>query len=431
MVIRKFFSILMVLLVLCLFTGCDFVFNDESVTDSQTGETNLFSSYNLTVSSSKLAVHSGPGYSYGTVTYITDQGTYLIVAEEIEKLTGGAATVWGKIHGVGWINLEDAQANCAPLSGSTEPSSVTETTSVIESTSNSQPADDVFEPYVFAVHNPWMEIFSGPSYDYQWLDSIRGGGVYTIVEEAVQYFDSGRSVTWGKLKSGSGWICLDDAVLDTESGPPYRCTECGRADVSISRHALCDDCYIKLNPAPYGYCTNCGDPLTYAEYCKPWSVCDDCPTDFGYEECLFCGDILTDDEIEFNDGIVCNDCLVCKFCGDRISLSDVAAFSSSICQPCYERKYCCSICGADCFYSGGADGMCWDCYKDISSSTDYCTCCGVELNELNTAYNGFGQCEDCYYKNLDPEYICDICGADCSFRGSYDGLCEDCYNTTH
>ena len=428
--VRKVFSVLAVLLVLCLFTGCGPA-SDESVTDFQTGEEDQFAAYNLTVNSSKLAVHSGPGYSYDTVTYITDQGSYLIVAEEIEKLTGGAATVWGKIHGVGWINLEDAQANSAQPSDSTEPSPVTETTSVVESTSAPKPADDVFEPYVFALNNPWVEIYSGPGYNYQGVDSINGGGAFTIVEESVQYFDSGRSVTWGKLKSGAGWICLDDAQLDTESGPPYRCTECGRADAYISRYALCDDCYAKQNPAPYGYCTNCGDPLTYDEYCNPWSVCDECPTDFGYEECTICGDILTDDEIELNDGIVCNDCLVCEFCGDRISLSDVAAFSSYTCWPCYEREYCCSICGADCFYSGMADGMCWDCYESVGSSTDYCIGCGVELNEWNAAYNGFGQCTDCYYKNLDPEYICDMCGADCSFRGSYDGLCEDCYNATH
>ena len=179
--IRKFFSVLMVLLVLRLFTGCGHA-SDESVTDFQTGEEDQFAAYNLTVNSSKLAVHSGPGYSYDTVTYITDQGSYLIVAEEIEKLTGGAATVWGKIHGVGWINLEDAQANSAQPSDSTEPSSVTETTSVVESTSAPKPVDDVFEPYVFALNNPWVEIYSGPGYNYQGVDSINGGGAFTIVE---------------------------------------------------------------------------------------------------------------------------------------------------------------------------------------------------------------------------------------------------------
>lgn len=447
--IRKFFSVLMVLLIMCLFTGCSFSPDklldalpdklldalpdklldalpgeqpDESATDSKTDETTPFSSYNLKVNSSELAVRSGPGYSYDTVSYITDRGTYLIVAEEIERLAGGDVTVWGRISGIGWINLEEAQADPVQTDPSTEPLPVAETSAATE------PADDVFEPYVFALNNPWVEIYSGPGYHYYGVDSIKGGGAFTIVEEAVQYFDSGRSVTWGRLKSGAGWICLDDAALDTESGPPYRCTECGRADVSISRHALCDDCYNKLYPAPYGYCTNCGDPLTYDEYCKPWSVCDDCPTDYGYDECLICGDILTDDEIQDNDGIVCNDCLVCGFCGDHITMSDVTAFSSYICWPCYEREYCCSVCGADCFNRGLVDGMCWDCY---AGSTDYCIDCGVELNEWNTDYNGFGRCVDCYYKNLDPEYICDICGADCSFRGSYDGLCEDCYNATH
>lgn len=234
---RGAFIVLGVLLIL-FFAGCNFGSDDvestipitttlmtgpadQSSVDSQTGPVQ-FAAYNLTISSPKLAVHSGPGYSYATVSYITDQGSYLIVAEEMEKLDGGDATVWGKISGRGWINLEDSQA------------------AAIQSSVPTEPAEEEFVPYLLHVMNPWLEIYSGPGYDYMGNDSIRGGGVFTIVEETIQYFGSSRFVTWGKLKSGAGWICLDDAKLVTESGPPYRCTECGRADVPISRHSLCD-----------------------------------------------------------------------------------------------------------------------------------------------------------------------------------------------
>ena len=428
---RKAFYILFILLIMCYAAGCTFMSEDsrstippttppgtvsvaptsQSVMNTDT-RVSSFTAYNLSIRISSLAVHSGPGYGYATVSYITDQGNYLIVAEEIEKLDGGDATVWGKISGIGWINLEDAQADAGVPSASTEPP-------VVE-----------FEPYLITIVNPWLEIYVGPGYSYQGNGSIHDGGVYTIVQEAVQYFSSGRSVTWGKLKSGAGWICLDDAKLVTESGPPYRCTECGRADVYISRYALCDECYLIQNPAEYGYCSNCGDPLTYNESLNPWTVCDECPTDF-FDSCILCGEVLSESESSANDSLYCFNCLVCGYCGDGISITDITAFGSFICWNCYEREYCCSVCGADCSNSGTIDGMCSACYENAASDKDYCTGCGVELNEWNTAYNGFGQCTDCYYKNLDPEYICDLCGADCSFRGSIEGLCEDCYYATH
>jgi len=180
----------------------------------------------------------------------------------------------------------------------------------------------------------------------------------------------------------------------------------------------------------YGYCTICGDPLTYSEYCKPWSVCDECPTDF-FESCILCGDVLSENEIAANDSLYCFDCLVCGRCGKGISITDITAFGGLFCRTCYESEYCCSVCGADCSGNGTTDGMCESCYENAAGHKDYCVSCGVELTEWNMAYNGFGQCTDCYYKNLDPQYICDMCGADCSFRGSIEGLCEDCYYATH
>lgn len=419
---RKLRLILALTLALFLLAGCGgkeetpqqtVPLNIKTETVSPTEETvPLFTAYDLSVESLKLAIHSGPGYSYEILRYITDQGIYTIVSESIEKLEGGAATVWGKLESGGWVNLEDALAEAETTEPSTEASTAQ------------------FEPYLFQVANRDLQIYSGPGYDYIGNGSITDKGTYTIVEESIQYFDSGRQVTWGRLKSGAGWICLDDAKIVTDLGPPYRCKVCGRADVYISRYAMCEQCHKEADAEAYGTCIYCGEPLTYEEYCKPWNVCDDCPTDF-YDYCSVCGDALTIDEITANDGTICFDCLVCWWCGDRISITDVTAFGTYMCWSCYEEEYCCDVCGADCFYRGTIYGMCEDCYDAIYNSTDYCTSCGVELTDWNTAYNGFGQCTDCYYKNLDPEYICDLCGADCSFRGSIDGLCEDCYDATH
>lgn len=400
--IKMLFCFLLCVLMLC---GCqkleirknvpDLPEKEEiSTTQETTGaaevsktELEEFPAYEFTVQSSNLTVHSGPGYQYEATGFITDCGVYTIIAEEIEKLGGGKATVWGKLSTGGWINLQDALAEENPDVPEKETEALlTETTAA-------------FQPYIFKVVNPWLQIYAGPGYDYQGCGDIREQGSYTIIEESVQTFAGGRSVTWGRLKSGAGWICLDDAKLNPEGGPPYRCTECGRADVYISRYALCSDCHEAQNAEEYGTCAVCGGALDYEEYIS-------------------------------NDGFVCFDCLVCGWCGDPITIMDVTAFSAYMCRSCYEAEYCCYLCGADCFRAGTIDGLCEECY-DAQNVTYYCTHCGTELNEWNTAFEGFGKCIDCYYATLDPEYICDNCGADCSFRGSIDGLCEDCYEAAN
>lgn len=358
---RRASSLLSLFLALCLFTGCSVhitpyhaeVSDPEDrvpvITDAHAEEVTFpeitvpeateipsFTAYTITVRSPKLAVHSGPGYSYDIVAHITDQGEYTIIAHESELLGDDRQITWGRLQSEsGWINLDDASAGG-------------------------------FESYLFKIQNPYLEIYSGPGYSYGYVGSITDQGTYTIVEESIQCFTGGRYVTWGKLKSGVGWICLDDANLTPELPPPFRCTECGRADVYISRYALCDPCYNKLHPAPYGTCAVCGDALTYEEY-------------------------------ETNDGFVCFDCLVCGWCGDPISIMDITAFSTYMCRPCYEAEYCCGVCGADCFSSGTVDGM----------------------------------CEDCYRATYFPEDPCSNCGADCSYRGSVDGLCYDCYEALY
>ena len=282
-------------------------------TVEETTPPETFIAYQLTIASPKLAVHAGPGYSYDITEYLTDQGAYIIIAHEVEDLGNNLQTTWGKLQTKdGWINLDDAMAGG-------------------------------FASYTVKLKNSWVEVFDGPGYGYDYVQTITDKGTYTIVEESIQYFTGGRSVTWGKLKSGVGWICLDDAELNPELPPPHRCTECGRADVSISRYALCDACYAKVNPAPYGTCAVCGDALTYTE-------CED------------------------NDGFVCNDCLVCGWCGDPISIMDVTALGTYMCWSCYEDEYCCHMCGDDCSSTGLINGLCYNCNELIN--TVYCIYCG-------------------------------------------------------
>lgn len=49
-------------------------------------------------------------------------------------------------------------------------------------------------------------IYSGPGYQYQYVGNVGVAGIYTIVEESR---DS-NNILWGRLKSGIGWVDLND-----------------------------------------------------------------------------------------------------------------------------------------------------------------------------------------------------------------------------
>lgn len=61
-------------------------------------------------------------------------------------------------------------------------------------------------PYLQRIERPDQSIYSGPGYDYGFVDTVRKRGTYTIVEEVVDY----EGILWGKLKSGIGWVDLTD-----------------------------------------------------------------------------------------------------------------------------------------------------------------------------------------------------------------------------
>ena len=59
-------------------------------------------------------------------------------------------------------------------------------------------------PYLIRVAEPPVPYYAGPGYGYEIAGWIEEAGVFTIVEEAYD------GTAWGHLKSGAGWVCLDD-----------------------------------------------------------------------------------------------------------------------------------------------------------------------------------------------------------------------------
>lgn len=75
-----------------------------------------------------------------------------------------------------------------------------------------------FEPYTLQIQNPYLYIYDTPSYNGNVVGEITDKGKYTIVEEYYEYEQASIECTWGKLKSGEGWINLYEATLtDTSS----------------------------------------------------------------------------------------------------------------------------------------------------------------------------------------------------------------------
>lgn len=62
-------------------------------------------------------------------------------------------------------------------------------------------------PYLENIQWADQPIYSGPGYDYDYVQTVGIAGSYTIVEES--YDDLGH--LWGKLKSGIGWVDLTNA----------------------------------------------------------------------------------------------------------------------------------------------------------------------------------------------------------------------------
>lgn len=127
-----------------------------------------------------LNIRKGPGTNYGMNGSIKDKGVYTIT-----EIQNGS---WGKLKsGAGWINVDKAYCTykgAAASGGSTAKPS-----------GNFQAQVSISDLY----------IRKGPGTNYG-NNGFCPKGVYTIVETK-----SANGYTWGRLKSGAGWIALDYA----------------------------------------------------------------------------------------------------------------------------------------------------------------------------------------------------------------------------
>ena len=88
----------------------------------------------------------------------------------------------------------------------TEP--VIETTAPVE-TAPPETTEPAFREYTLRIEDPETMIYAGPAFLSGAVAMVEEAGTYTIVEEAQDRDGN----TWGKLKSGAGWICLTEPPL--------------------------------------------------------------------------------------------------------------------------------------------------------------------------------------------------------------------------
>lgn len=148
-----------------------------------TPATPAFNSYTIALHAT-TSVYSGPGYEYDFVMKIDEDGVFTIVDECINPTTGVS---WGKLKsGVGWVNTSAAHFY-----------------NTYDYKTPVSKADNIV-PYTVTVYAQ-TAVYSGPSFSHDYVMTIEEQGVYTIVEE---HYDPYNVCTWGKLKSGVGWINL-------------------------------------------------------------------------------------------------------------------------------------------------------------------------------------------------------------------------------
>lgn len=125
-----------------------------------------------------LNIRKGPGTNYDINGVITDKGTYTIT-----EIQNGS---WGKLKsGAGWINVD--KDYCAYRGASSSGGNTA------ESSGSFQVQVSISDLY----------IRKGPGTNYG-NNGFCPKGVYTIVETK-----SAGGYTWGRLKSGAGWIALE------------------------------------------------------------------------------------------------------------------------------------------------------------------------------------------------------------------------------
>lgn len=138
-------------------------------------------SYKVKITADVLNVRKGPGTGYGIATQVRRGEVYTIVGE-----AKNGNTVWGKLKsGAGYISLDYTDK----LTGG----NVTQTTPPAQNAGG----------YKVKVTADVLNVRKGPGTGYGITTQVKRNEVYTIVDEVK----SG-STTWGKLKSGAGYISL-------------------------------------------------------------------------------------------------------------------------------------------------------------------------------------------------------------------------------
>ena len=80
---------------------------------------------------------------------------------------------------------------------------------VIETTAPVETTAPAAREYTLRIEDPETMIYAGPAFLSGAVAMVEEAGTYTIVEEAQDRDGN----TWGKLKSGAGWICLTEPAL--------------------------------------------------------------------------------------------------------------------------------------------------------------------------------------------------------------------------
>jgi hypothetical protein len=124
-------------------------------------------------------IYDGPGYDYGYLKEVGEDGVYTIVEERI----GDDGFLWGRLKsGAGWVRLTDAPMEVPDVSSG--------------------------DSYTVAL-DAWVPIYDSPSEMNAVCVGIIGeDGVFTIINEVQDELGN----VWGALKSGSLYM---EAMTDT------------------------------------------------------------------------------------------------------------------------------------------------------------------------------------------------------------------------
>lgn len=100
-----------------------------------------------------------------------------------------------------------------PKTTTEEPTEEPTTKPTEEPEKTTEPEKETEKGYLQRIERPDQSIFSGPSYDSDFVGTVEMKATYTIVEEKTD--DEGN--LWGRLKSGAGWVDLTDVRARNEA----------------------------------------------------------------------------------------------------------------------------------------------------------------------------------------------------------------------